>query len=46
MISYDGTNAFLGLGSVTIYIFIYFLNVFLVLALKIYLKITGGKYGG
>ncbi len=46
IISYNGTNSFLGLGSATIYIFIYFFNVFLVLILKIYIKITGGKYGG
>ena len=46
MITYNGTNAFLGLGSATIYIFIYFFNVFLVLILKLFIWITGGKYGG
>ena len=46
MIAYNGTNAFTGLGSVTIYIFIYFFNVFLVFLLKFYILATGGKYGG
>jgi hypothetical protein len=46
IISYNGTNAYMGLGSVTIYIFIYFLNVLFVLVLKLYIKMTGGKYGG
>jgi len=46
MITYNGTNAFLGLGSATIYIFIYFFNVILVLILKLFIWITGGKLGG
>ena len=46
MITYNETNAFLGLGSITIFILIYFLNVFIVLILKLYIQITGGKYGG
>jgi hypothetical protein len=45
-VNYDNTNAFLGLGSTTVYIFVYFANVFAVFALKIYIKITDGKYGG
>ena len=46
MIAYNGTNAFIGLGSATIYIFIYYFNVLLVLILKLYICITGGKFGG
>lgn len=46
MIAYNGTNTFLGLGSATIYIFIYFFSVFIVLILKLYIWVTGGKYGG
>ena len=34
------------MGSATIYIFIYFLNVFNVLILKLYILITNGKFGG
>ena len=45
-IAYYGTNAFTGLGSATIYIFIYFFNVFIVLILKLFIWITGGKFGG
>ena len=45
-IAYYGTNAFTGLGSVTIYIFIYFFNVFIVLILKLFIWITAGKFGG
>jgi hypothetical protein len=46
MIAYNGTNAFTGLGSVSIFIFIYLFNVFLVFLLKFYILATGGKYGG
>ena len=46
MISYSKTNAFTGLGSATIYILIYLFNVILVFVLKLYIWITGGKYGG
>ena len=45
-ISYSGTNSFTGLGSATIYIFIYFCDTFIVMILKLYIWITGGKYGG
>ena len=45
-IAYYGTNAFTGLGSATIYIFIYLFNVLIVVILKLYIWITGGKYGG
>jgi hypothetical protein len=46
IINYNERNAFLGLGSATIYILIYFFNMFIVLILKLYIRITGGKYGG
>ena len=46
MISYSKTNAFTGLGSATIYILIYLFNVILVFVLKLYIWITGVKYGG
>ena len=45
-ITYNERNAFLGLGSTAIYIFIYFFNVLIVLILMLYIRITNGKFGG
>ena len=46
LIAFNNRNAFMGLGSIAIYILIYFINVFLVVLLKIYIFITNGKLGG
>lgn len=45
-ISFSDRNAFKGLSSVTVYIFAYIMNVFIVAIFKIYLIISKGKFGG
>ena len=45
-LAYSDSNAFLGLGSGTVYLLIYYNNVMIVVVLKIYIKITKGKCGG
>ena len=46
IINYSDRNAFTGLSSVSIFIFIYIINVLLVSILKSYISITKGKFGG
>ena len=45
-IAYSESNAFLGLGCGTVYLLIYFINVFIVVILVIYIFIARGKCGG
>ncbi len=43
-ISFNGTNAFIGLGTVSVYLLAYFAQVALAIFLKIFIMITGNKY--
>ena len=45
-ISYNNANAFLGLGSGTIYLIFYFLMIILICLLKFFILISQGKLGG
>ena len=45
-ISYNYSNAFLGLGSGSIYLIIYFLIIILICLIKFFILITKGKFGG
>jgi hypothetical protein len=43
-ISFDYTNAFLGLGTVSVFLLAYLAQVTLAMFLKIFVKITGYKF--
>ena len=43
-ISFNNTNAFLGLGTVSVYLLAYFAQVFVAMVLKILSMITDNKY--
>lgn len=45
-LAYNESNAFLGLGSGTIYLLIYIVNVLIIILMVIYILITNGKCGG
>lgn len=45
-LAYNESNAFLGLGSGTIYLLIYIVNVLIIILMVIYILIRNGKCGG